>query len=232
VSHLISSVSHLISSELNGAEFVVLGLAAWAWAYWFLTRVITPDSISDLMTLIAAVLPPFSILIAGAVAIVSFAITPRHIIQGIVFVVIALLAGFVTRNQYKESDIRDALTQNVVFSRPFWSTIRLICLGSFGAILVFASEPGLVFGGWLFIHGSILWGWVWAGSATVISVLGTWPDSPKSILSTWPDSPKNPLRKCVKALKGDDTDRSVRFIKRLLVASGRLQNTSSPAVRA
>jgi hypothetical protein len=214
-------VSHFISSELNGAWFVVIGLGVWAWAYVFLTRVITPESIGDLMTLITAVLPLFSIFIALAVAIASFAITPRHVIQGIAFVIIAATAIVVTVIQCQNSEIRKALTGTAARSRHFWSTIWLICWGSIGAILVFGSELGLVFGGWQFIQGSNVWGLVWAGPAAAISILGTRPDSTN-----------NPIRKTVLALKGDDTDRSVQFIKRLLVADGRVQNTSKHAVSA
>jgi len=199
-------VSHFISSELNGVWFVFLGLGVWAWAYIFLTRVITPDSIGNLMTLITAVLPLFSIFIALAVAIVSFAITPRHVTQGIVFAIIAAPAIVVTVVQCQNSEIRKALKGTAVRSRRFWSIIWLICWGSAGAILVFASELGLVFGGWQFIQGSNVWGLVWAGPAAVISIFGTRPDSTK-----------NPIRKTVLALKGDDTDRSVQFIKKLLV---------------
>jgi hypothetical protein len=208
-------VSHFILSELNGAWFVVIGLAVWAWAYVFLTRVITPDSIGDLMTLIAAVLPFFSILIAGGVAFVSFFIKPRHLFQGTVFAAIFGVAILVTVVQYRHSEIRKALGKLEVRSFRYWSTIGLICWGSLGAIIVFASELGLVFGGWQFIQGPIVWGFVSAGLAAVISILGVVPDSTK-----------NPIRKCVKALTGDDTDRSVQFIKRLLKASERDQHVS------
>lgn len=102
-------MSHFILSELNGTWFVVIGLVVWAWTYVFLTRVITADSIGDLMTLIAAVLPVFSVVIAGGVAIVSFLIKPRHFFQGAVFAVIAVAAGVVTVVQYGNSDIREAL---------------------------------------------------------------------------------------------------------------------------
>lgn len=214
-------MSHFILSELNGPGFVCLGLVVWAWAYVFLTRVITSDSIGDLMTLIAAVLPFFSLVIAGGVAFVSFFIKPRHVFQGAVFAFIAILAFVVTFVQYQDSEIRKALNENPVRSLRFWSTIGLICWGSLGAILVFASELGLVFGGWQFVHGSILWGSVSAGSAAFISILGCRPDSTK-----------NPIRKCVKALKGDDTDRSVKFMKRLLVAGGRVQDSSEHVVSA
>lgn len=214
-------MSHSILSELNGTWFVVIGLVVWAWAYVFLTLIITPGSIGDLMTLIAAVLPVFSIVIAGWVAFVSFFIKPRHVFHGAVFAVIAVVAGVVTVVQSQNSDIRKALKGVSVRTLQFWSTIWLICWGSLGAILVFASEFGLVFGGWQFIQGSIFWGSIWAGSAAVISILGCRPDSTK-----------NPIRKCVKALKGDETDRSVKFIKRLLVAGGRVQNNSKHSVRA
>jgi len=236
--HFILSELNRIVSALNGAWFVVIGLVVWAWAYVFLTRVITPDSIGDLMTLIAAVLPFFSILIAGGVAGVSFFITPQHWFQGAVFAVIFGAALWVTIVQIRDSEIRKALGKQRVRSLRYWKTIGLICWGSLGAILVFASELGLVFGGWQLIQGPWVWGAVSAGSAAVISILGAVPDTTK-----------NPIRKCVKALKGDDTapdpskgpirqfagalkdngtDRSVQFMKRLLKESERDQ-TSEPA---
>jgi hypothetical protein len=204
------AVSHFISSQLHGAWFIVPGLLAWAWAYVFLTYVIKPDSISDLMTLITAVLPVFTAGVALAVVIVSFAFTPRHIIQGIVFVIILVPAAIVTVVQFQDSEIRKALSGTGVTTRLFWSTIWRICWGSGGAIVVFASEIGLIFGGWQFVHGSRWWGAAWVLPAALISVLGVRPDSPK-----------NPVRKMVRVLRGDDEGHAIPFVKRLLDASGR-----------
>jgi hypothetical protein len=55
VSHFIFSgvPDFILSKVANGPWLVALGLLAWAVAYVFLTRVITPDSIGDLMRLLA-----------------------------------------------------------------------------------------------------------------------------------------------------------------------------------
>jgi hypothetical protein len=199
-------MSHFILSALNGAWFVTLGLVAWAGAYLFLTRVITPESIGDLMTLIAAVLPLFSALIALVVAGVSFFVKPRHVTQGTVFTVILVLAGIVVVLQYRDSEIRRALSKAVRRSHPLQETMGLIFWGSAGAILVFASEFGLIFGGWQLLQGSKVWGFGCAGIGAVFVIASWVGGSPSS----------NPFRKAILALKDDDADRSVPFIKRLL----------------
>jgi hypothetical protein len=201
-------VSHFISSELNGAWSVAFGLAAWSLAYWFLTRVITPDCIGDLMTLIAAVLPFFSIFIALAVMIASFVMTPPHNARGAAFGVVTALALVATCVQYRDSDIRKALKKTAERQHPFRSTIALIVWGLIGAILVFASELGLIFGGWQLVQGSNGWGCGSAGTGAVLVFFG-WVggDDPNT---------KNPIRRAVLALKGKDQDRSILFIKRLL----------------
>jgi len=209
VSHFISSASHFILSllGLHGPWSVGFGLAAWAVAYVFLTRVITPDSIGDLMTLIVAVLPPLSFCFAVLVAIASFLSTPRHIAQGIIFVLIAILTGMITLFQYQDSAIRAALAKTAKGPNPARSTIPTACWGLFGAIIVFASELGLIFGGWQFVQGSRLWGTVWAGTGAFFVALSLLPGGRGT---------RNPFRKGVLALQPDDQDRSLKIIQRLL----------------
>jgi hypothetical protein len=230
VSHFIASaVSHFISSELHKAWFVLLGLVAWGWAYWFLTRVITPDSIGDLMTLVAVSLPLFSGLIALIVGIASFTTRPAHPIEGAIFFGTALLAGGVIFYERKHLEFWKTLIEILKgvwessggLSRRLWSPILRICLGLIGAILVFASELGLVFGGWQFIGGFKSWGSFCAVTGAVISVL-----------AIRPRSEKNFIRKAVIALKGDDTGHSVPFIERLLEADGRVHSTSNHTIKA
>jgi len=210
VSHFISSVSHIILSGLglHGPWSVAFGLVAWAVAYVFLTRVITPDSISDLMTLIVAVLPFFSFCFALLIALTSLLLTPRHVAQGIIFLVlIAAPAGVATFFQCRDPEIWDALKKNAKGPKAARSTIPSIGWGLFGAILVFASEFGLIFGGWQFLQGSRTAGIVWAGAGAAFVVLGLVPGGRKT---------PNPLRKGVVALQPDVQDRSIGIIHRLL----------------
>lgn len=209
MSHFISSVSHFILSGLglHGPWSVAFGLIAWAVAYTFLTRVITPDSIGDLMTLIAAVLPPFSFLFAALVAIVSFTSTPQHVFQGILFILIAAPALVVTICQCKNSEIRKQLKKTATNPHPILSTIPKICWGLVGAILVFASIFCLVFGGWQFLQGSRIAGTAWAAGGALIVAVSLIPGDIQA---------KNPIRKGVLALQPDDQDRSAKIIHRLL----------------
>jgi hypothetical protein len=204
-------VSHFVLSELNGPWFIFFGLAAWAVAYVFLTRVITPDSIGDLMTLIIAVLPVFTFIIALAVTVLSFTAKHQHVAQGTVFAILAALALIVTIVQYmyskgQRSEIRDALQKTIKRPHPLRSTILIITWGLFGAILVFASELGLIFGGWQFLQGSRILGLAWAGSGVVIVLLGLRGGS----------GTRNPIRRAVLALQDHDQDNSVTLINRLL----------------
>ena len=215
-------MSHFVLSELNGPWFIVFGLVAWAVAYVFLTRVITPDSIGDLMTLIIAVLPVFTFIIALVVTILSLTAKHQHVIQGTVFAVIAALALAVTVVQYicskdQRSEIRGALEKTVKRPHPLRSTIAIISWGLFGAILVFASELGLIFGGWQFLQGSKILGLAWAGPGVVIVILGLRGDS----------GTKNPIRRAVLALRDDDQDSSVTFVNRLLEPARRQDQAGS-----
>lgn len=209
MSHFISSVSHFSLSllGLHGPWSVAFGLAAWAVAYVFLTRVITPDSIGDLMTLIVAVLPFFSFLFALLVAIASFLSTPRHIAEGIIFALIAILTGVVTLFQCKDSEIRTALGKTANGPNPARSTIPTVCWGLFGAIIVFASELGLILGGWQIVQGSRLGGSIWAGTGAFFVALSLLPGGRET---------RNPFRKGVLALQPDAQDRSLKIIQRLL----------------
>ena len=199
--HFISSVSHSILSGLglHGPWFIFFGLVAWAVAYVFLTRVVTPDSIGELMTLIVTVLPFFSLLFALAVALPSLLSTPRHIAQGIIFIFFALVAGRVTFFQCKDQEVRKELAKILTRPTAATTTIPEICWGLFGAMIVFASEFGLIFGGWQFFQGSWLSGVVWAGVGAVIVAL--------SLVSTFGHI-KNPFREGVLALQPDKKDRS------------------------
>jgi hypothetical protein len=207
-------VSHLFLSELNGPLFVGIGLAVWALAYVFLTRVITPGCIGDLMALIAAFLPPASGVIAIVVAVSSFTSNPRHIARGITFVAIFATAALVTFIQLQNSEVRQAMNRAAKRPKSFQSTIRLISWGLAGAILVFVSELSLVFGGWQLIQGSWAWGCASAGIGALIVIVNFLGSSSVGIFK-WNPHP-NPISKAILALKGDDEDHSIKFIKRLL----------------
>jgi hypothetical protein len=216
-------MSRFVLSDLNGPWFIVFGLAAWAVAYVYLTRVISPDSIGDLMTLIIAVLPVFTFIIALTVTILSLTTRHQHIFQGTVFAFIAALALTVTVVQYvrskdQRSEIRGALKRTAMRHHPLRSTIAIISWGLFGAILVFASELGLVIGGWQFLQGSKIIGLAWAGPSVVIVLLSIHGDYPPT---------KNPIRRAVLALKDDDHDSSVTFVNRLLEPARR-QDKAEP----
>lgn len=206
MSHFIFSgvPDFILSKVTNGPWLVALGLLAWAVAYVFLTRVITPDSIGDLMTLIVAVLPPLSALFALVVAWVSFSAKHWHPIQGVLFAIIVLVAGAVTFFQCKGHEIRKALKEAV--KRRASSTIRMICWGSLGAIFVFASELFLIFGGWQFLQGSWLAGTGWVVAGAFIVAVGLFPGPRNTI---------NPVRRAIFALKDHDKSSSVKFTDRL-----------------
>jgi hypothetical protein len=202
-------MSYFILSGLNGPLYIFLGLLAWALAYVYLTRVITPDSIGDLMTLIVAILPVFSFILALAVTIVAFSAKKQHVAVGTIFALIAAAALAVAVTQYirskdQRSGIRRALQAAANRPHPLRSTIAIISWGLFGAILVFASELGLIFGGWLFLQGSKVWGVTWVVPGAVIFALS---------LRGGPQT-KNPIRRAVLALK--DQNHSVGFVDRLL----------------
>jgi hypothetical protein len=131
-------MSRFVLSDLNGPWFIVFGLVTWAVAYVYLTRVITPDSIGELMTLIIAVLPVFTFIIALAVTILSLTTKHQHTFQGTVFAVIAAVGLAVTIAQYvcskdQRSEIRGALKKTIMRRHPLRSTIAIISWGLFGA---------------------------------------------------------------------------------------------------
>jgi hypothetical protein len=204
-------MSHFILSELNKPLFVFFGLAAWAVAYVYLTYVITPDSIGELMTLIVAALPVLTGIVALIVTFVSFEGKQQHTVQGIIFAIVTIVAFGVAIFRYvdskdQRSEIRGVLKENVTRRHPLRSTIAIILWGLLGAIFVFASELGLIFGGWQFLQGSKLLGASCAVPGAVIVAL-----SIRGSADTW-----NPIRRAVIALQGDDKDRSVTFFRRLL----------------
>jgi hypothetical protein len=135
----------------------------------------------------------------------------QHTAQGIIFAVITIVAFGLAIFRYidskdQRSEIRGVLKKTFTRRHPLRSTIAIILWGLFGAILVFASELGLIFGGWQFLQGSKLWGAACAVPGAVIVAL-----SIRGNADTW-----NPIRRAVIALKGDDQDRSVTFFRRLL----------------
>jgi len=125
----------------------------------------------------------------------------QHIFQGTVVAVITAVTLAVSIIQYlcskdQRSEIRGALKKTATRRHPLRSTIAIISWGLFGAILVFASELGLVIGGWQFLPGSKILGLAWAGPSVAIVLLGI-----RGGLRT-----KNPVRRAVLALKDDDHD--------------------------
>jgi hypothetical protein len=202
-------MSHLILVGLNGPLFVFFGLVAWALAYVYLTYIITPDSIGDLMTLIIAVLPVLFLGAALLVAIASFTGKHKHPLIGGLFFLIAALAivALVVKYKMSDSDERsrfwDAWKATAGRDHPVRSTIWIMFWGLIGAILVFSSELGLIFGGWQLLHGSRLWG-LCAAPAVVVFIFSIRGDS----------STRNPIRRAVLALK--DPDGSDTLVSRLL----------------
>ena len=205
-------MSHFILAELNRPLFIFFGLVAWAAAYAYLTYVITPDSISELLTLIVTVLPVLTGGIALLVTVVSFTAKQQHVGQGIVFAAITLLAFGVAVVQYliskddERSKIRGVLRETVARRHPLRSTIAIILWGLVGAVLVFGSEFGLIFGGWQFLQGY----WAW-GTASAVPGALIFAGSVRGTADT-----KNPIRRAVIALKGDNKNRSLSFFRRLL----------------
>jgi hypothetical protein len=202
-------MSHFILPGLHGPLFVFLGLVAWALAYVYLTYVITPDSIGDLMTLIVAVLPVFCFFAALAVTVASFHGNHKHPVVGVIFAIIVVLAVVAPVVKYKNSDtdhrsgIRDAWKKTAGRHHPVRSTIGIMSWGLMGAILVFGSELGFVFGGWQLLQGFRLWG-LCAAPGVVVFVFSIRGDS----------STRNPIRRAVLALK--DPDGSDTLVGRLL----------------
>jgi hypothetical protein len=181
-------VHHFLLFAHHGWGYIALGLVGWAVAYWFLTWVITPQSVSELMYHITAVLPILFGLTAFAAFTSGFFGRPQRDAPTILFLVFAVLGLIVAIRQNQQSEIRKALER--AGHRPGFG---YVIWGLIGAIVFFAIESLLIFGGWESIQGSRLKGLVCLIGGVLLSIAGL-------LGST---HTRNPLRKGILALKGD-----------------------------
>jgi hypothetical protein len=192
---------HFLLWQLHVWWLVLLGLVAWTLAYVLLTKVVTPDGIGDLVNLVTGALPILSLIVAVAICYVSFTRTPTHDAVGLFFVVVGIVALIVSIIQIRNSEVRNAMLTTRI---KRWKVVEEICWGCVGAVVLFACEFGMIFGGWQLIQGSSVVGFTSAGIASALAIVGHFVKSAR-----------NPIYKAIKALEVKE-HHQVRFFDRLV----------------
>lgn len=167
-----TNIDDILSQTLNHLVWVILGLIAWAVAYWRLNAV-GAEVIGEVVTLTLSVLPLGIGFVAINVSVARWNAKPG---QAVTFLIVGVVAlGCFGHMYLGDSKVREVLRRRKLLSLPPTHVTGRVLQLLLGSIDVLSFVALLIIGGWELIQGSATLGWILALIGVAVVVLNWRP---------------------------------------------------------